>query len=190
MPFYASDPAFTSPLGNAGVTNDSKISPEKRRPGRPLGSKSKYGRDAKETIVLSGRPIEFLCQVVRGDKLKAGDPGAPGKRLMVWPTLAERMTAARILAAKVAPDLKSVELSGDPESPVVVEQFDDGLARRELAKVILSALAAAGPEDEPLSLDDQLPTISLLADPHTAATIPVSGSNGSRPGLGRNRQGD
>jgi len=104
--------------------------PAKRPPGRPKGLPRTGGRAkgtpnkatslSRDYIVRRGAPIAFLCSVVRGTAIEAApEPGAR-KREKVVPTLDQRIAAAKVLAAKVLPDMKAIEHSGDPAQPMAV----------------------------------------------------------------------
>ncbi len=103
---------------------------EKRRPGRPKGQ-SRTGGRAKGTpnrtntitrdfIVKEGAPIAFLCQVVRGRKFTSAKEPGGAERIVSFPSLDQRLNAARILAGKVMPDMKAVEHSGVAGEPLSV----------------------------------------------------------------------
>jgi len=68
-------------------------------------------------IALLADPIGFLCEVVNGNKVKGYDPKIRRKG-WVYPVFADQLAAAKILAAKVMPDLKSVEHSGTVGEPM------------------------------------------------------------------------
>ena len=67
---------------------------------------------SRDFIIREGSPIQFLCQVVRGRKfVSAKEPGG-AERIVSFPTLDQRLAAARILASKVMPDMRAIEHSG------------------------------------------------------------------------------
>jgi hypothetical protein len=136
---------------------------EKRRPGRQKGlgkvkgsgrkpgQPNKITKDIKETIMKRGKPLELLCDVVRGKKIRVGPQAGPGEPKYVYPTLQDRVSAARVLIGKVAPDMKATELSG-PDGAAVAIKTDSGLDPAiELARrfsFIIAAGEAATDERE------------------------------------------
>ena len=101
----------------------------KRKPGRPPGQPRTGGRQrgtpnkatqvGRDYIVREGTPIEVLCKIARGIKLMAcGDDTS--KRVAVYPSLDQRLAAARILAAKIVPDMRAIEHSGVAGEPLSV----------------------------------------------------------------------
>ncbi len=102
------------------------ISNPKRGPGRPKGlgrvpgSGRKRGtpnRDRSATIekiMELADPLEFLCKVARGDRMSAASKTGAGTKSWWVPTGDQRISAAQTLARKVLPDMKAVELSGEP----------------------------------------------------------------------------
>ena len=106
----------------------------KRKPGRPKGLPRTGGRApgtpnkssmvTRDYVVKEGAPLQFLCSVVRGKGiLAAPEPGAR-KRTTIFPTVEQRIAAARILAAKVLPDLKATELTGKDGAPIAMTLMD------------------------------------------------------------------
>ena len=107
----------------------SEIIKLKRGPGRPKGLGKVPGSGRKpgtpnrdraatiERIMREADPLLFLCKVARGDRMEAG--GEPGASKKSWwiPTGDQRISAAQTLARKVLPDMKAVELTGEP--PVI-----------------------------------------------------------------------
>ena len=70
---------------------------------------------------FSAAPIEILCKISRGEKIQAADPESASKRVGIYPTVDQRHAAARILAAKISPDLKSIEHAGPLGEPLSVK---------------------------------------------------------------------
>ena len=98
----------------------------KRKPGRPKGYPRSGGRLpgtankitqlTQDFIIRRGAPIEILCKIAKGERVMAAEDSASAtKRGSVFPTIDQRLLAARILAAKVLPDLKSVGVSNGGE---------------------------------------------------------------------------
>ena len=103
----------------------------KRKPGRPKGTPRTGGRKpgtpnrtsqvGRDYIVRNGTPIEVLCKIARGIKmLAAADTASAAKRAAVYPTVDQRLAAARILAAKIVPDMRAVEHTGAAGEPLSV----------------------------------------------------------------------
>ena len=104
----------------------------KRPPGRPKGYPRSGGRAkgtpnkstmiGRDFIVKKGAPIEKLCKIASGEKvMAAADSASAAQRNGVYPTLDQQLAAARILAGKIVPDMKSVDLSSDGGSPFVFQ---------------------------------------------------------------------
>ena len=111
---------------------------EKRKPGRPKGYPRSGGRKpgtpnrknaiTRDYIIKNGCPLSVLCSIAKGEKIQAADTESASKRAGIFPTIDQRLAAARILAAKVAPDLKSIDLAGGDGAPFVF-QFIAGHAK-------------------------------------------------------------
>ncbi|MSS73941.1 MAG: hypothetical protein EXS64_21020 [Candidatus Latescibacteria bacterium] len=67
--------------------------------GRKEGTPNRVNVQTRREIEEQADPVGFLCQIVNGQEID-------GER----PTLDQRMQAARILAGKVLPDLRAVEV--------------------------------------------------------------------------------
>ncbi len=103
----------------------------KRKPGRPRGYPKSGGRKpgvankasqlGRDFIINRGAPIEILCRIAKGEKIQAADSASTSKRIGIYPTIDQRLAAARILAAKIVPDMKSVELGGPMGEPLSVK---------------------------------------------------------------------
>ena len=103
----------------------------KRPPGRPKGYPRSGGRKpgtankstqlGRDFIIKKGAPIETLCKISKGEKVQAAfDSATASERNGVYPTIDQRLAAARILAAKIVPDQKAVEVSGPLGEPLSV----------------------------------------------------------------------
>ncbi len=108
----------------------------KRKAGRPKGHPKSGGRKpgvpnkknaiTRDFIVKNGAPVATLCKIAKGEKLMAAaDSASASTRNAVYPTVDQRLAAARILAAKVVPDMKSIDMTADGGAPFVF-QFIDG----------------------------------------------------------------
>ncbi len=115
------------------MTETATTEAPKRGPGRPKGlgrvpgSGRKPGtpnRDraiTREFIIKEGAPIAFLCNVVKGKRFSTAKEPGDSTRIHVFPTLDQRLTAARILVSKIVPDLKSVEHAGEDGGNLVIQ---------------------------------------------------------------------
>ena len=88
--------------------------------GRKPGTANKSSQLGRDFIIKRGAPIETLCKIAKGEKIQAADSDA-SKRAGFYPTIDQRLTAARILAAKVVPDQKAVEIGGPMGEPLSVK---------------------------------------------------------------------
>ena len=93
-----------------------------RSGGRAKGTANKSTQLGRDFIIKKGAPIEILCRIAKGEKIQAAaDTASAAKRHGIFPTIDQRLTAARILAAKIVPDMKSVDLSADGGAPFVFQ---------------------------------------------------------------------
>ena len=76
-----------------------------------------------DRIIRTADPIGALCRVANGDPLLAAAEPAATEVTLVYPTVADRLTALRILAAKIMPDLKAVEVADGGQLVNVVLQL-------------------------------------------------------------------
>ncbi len=100
-----------------------------KKPGRPKGYPRTGGRQkgtpnkatalGRDFIVKNGTPIQVLCKIAKGEKLMAAAEETT-KRIGIFPTLDQRLAAARILAAKIVPDMKAIEHTGAEGEPISV----------------------------------------------------------------------
>ena len=102
--------------------------PPKRGPGRPkgiakvpgsgrkAGTPNKLTKDVRNYILEKGKPLELLFKISCGHKIKVGDADGNAKR--VYPSLADRASAAKVLLSKVLPDIKATEISGPDGGPI------------------------------------------------------------------------
>lgn len=75
-----------------------------------------------ERINASADPIGRLCRIAAGKRFRAAPaPGAPA----VWmePTPADVMSALRILAGKVLPDLRAIDMKSESDTPPLILNF-------------------------------------------------------------------
>lgn len=73
--------------------------------------------DLTQMILARGRPIELLCDVARDVKVRVGPQAGLGPAVYVYPSLSERLFAARTLAGKVLADMRANEISGPGGEP-------------------------------------------------------------------------
>lgn len=118
--------------------------PEGRKPGPNAITKATRARIAEE-----GDPIGFLASVMKGEPQPYGE----GEAETHQPTMADRMTAARALANKLAPDAKDRPLSfaigaidGPPDAlkamARVVESMSDGELTASEAAGVMSVVGS------------------------------------------------
>lgn len=114
------------------MAEDAANTAPKRKPGRPKGTARTGGRAkgtpnrknvvTRDYVIKQGAPLAFLCNVVRGKRFTAAAAAGDSKRVHVFPSLDQRLRAAEVLARKVLPDLKSQELIGNAEAPIIAIQ--------------------------------------------------------------------
>lgn len=114
------------------------LAPLPKRPGRPKGlpktggrkpgGKNKVSADLRAMILERGKPIELLCDISRGVKIRVGPQAGPGDPQFQYPTLGERAQAAKLLLDKLVPAALPLPApsSGVPEPR---EQSDIDVAR-------------------------------------------------------------
>jgi hypothetical protein len=112
----------------ASVDGTSLEAPPKRKPGRPkglgkvpgsgrkAGTPNKLTKDVRNYILEKGKPLELLFKISCGHKIKVGDADGNAKR--IYPSLADRASAAKVLLSKVLPDIKATEISGPDGGPI------------------------------------------------------------------------
>ena len=71
--------------------------------GRKPGVKNKVSHDMKTVILTRGKPLELLCDISRGVKVRVGPQAGPGEPQYAYPSLQERAAAAKILLDKLVP---------------------------------------------------------------------------------------
>ncbi|MGM0583385.1 MAG: hypothetical protein ACQEUZ_01875 [Pseudomonadota bacterium] len=134
-------------------------SAERRRPGRPPGHPKTGGRrpgsprarlpeELRGFINQRGRPLELLAAISDGRKVSAADPSDPSRKIRIYPTLDERVAAARSLLDRLLPTLKateaksSVTVSGSGPAPL------SSNSSVELARQVAFLLAEGAQEPE------------------------------------------
>ena len=109
------------------VTNPEAAKRVGRPPGHPKtggrvkGTPNRVNAISRDFIISHGAPVEILCKIAKGEKIQAAaDTASSSKRQGIYPTLDQRLAAARILASKIVPDLKSVEHAGEDGGNLVI----------------------------------------------------------------------
>ena len=101
--------------------------PGERRGGRKAGTPNQMTAVLRERINKAD-PIGFLIDVMRGKAIECAVlKEGREKKAKLYPTMDERLSAARQLANKIAPDQKAVEIGGEGGGPVTVQvvRFSD-----------------------------------------------------------------
>ena len=182
--------AASNSVAGGGEFAPAQTDPKPKRPGRKPGSgrvpgsgrkkgvPNKVTADIKEMIQKRGKPIELLCDVARGLKIRVGPQAGPGEPEYVYPDLPTRIAAARTLVAKLVPDLKSAELTGAGGTPLLEPtRRAELLGTMEAARLILATLRE-GVEAEAEFNELDAPTIDaepvLISSPEEAETPPLA----------------
>lgn len=84
--------------------------------GRKPGGKNKVASDFRAIILTRGKPLELLCDISRGVKIRVGPQAGPGTPQYVYPTMQERASAAKILVDKLLPAAQ--EITGKDGAPL------------------------------------------------------------------------
>ena len=101
--------------------------------GRRKGTPNKINAATRDWIEIEADPIGFLCRITRGQDLDGATP-----------TLDQRMNAAKILAGKVLPDLRSVEMEHTTSHVDITELTDEELVELVKGNGRAGASAEAG----------------------------------------------
>lgn len=117
-------PDITEVLDPAPVKRRGRKPGSPRVPGsgRQPGSKNRVVADVREMILARGKPIELLCDISRGVKVRVGPQAGPGEPQYAYPSLQERAAAAKILLDKLVPAAPA-SLPGEqtPPPPVMTD---------------------------------------------------------------------
>lgn len=104
------------------------------KPGQPkIGGRRRFrpNQDRALTvdrIIRTADPIGALCRVANGEPLLAApEPGAI-EATLIFPTVSDRLQALKILAQKIMPDLKAVEVADGGQLVNVVLQLGTKVA--------------------------------------------------------------
>ena len=98
--------------GKGTAARDGKGRFGKGNGGRPKGSRNKLTVTARERIAREADPIGLLIDVAKGNPIQAAKEKDTDDVALVRPTLEQRIAAAQMLARKVAPDMKAIEVDG------------------------------------------------------------------------------
>lgn len=191
------DPLIENPfMGNSTSSPLGDITkPEPKRRGRKPGSgkvpgsgrkpgvTNKIPKDMKSIILARGKPLELLCDISRGVKIRTGPQAGPGAPQYTYPTLQERAAAAKILLDKLMPTANGV--AGKDGEASTTPSFDEmnPVEQRAIARNIAFVLAKAArgepkPSPEPDALPDPAPqsttwyNAATPPDPKPAQVIP------------------
>ncbi|MCF8708359.1 hypothetical protein [Rhizorhapis sp. SPR117] len=82
--------------------------------GRKPGGKNKIPTDMRSVILARGKPLELLCDISRGVKIRVGPQAGPSEAQYTYPTLQERAAAAKILIDKLLPAASVDSSTGQP----------------------------------------------------------------------------
>lgn len=88
-----------------------EISPATRGPGRPKGSRTKERAATIAAIMKRGDPLQRLAHIMRGKPIPGPHDAETGKPTKVIPTPEQQLDAAKTLAAKVMPNLRTAEVT-------------------------------------------------------------------------------
>lgn len=117
------------------------------RRGRKPGVPNRITSELRALIQRRGRPIELLCDVARGRKIRIGPQAGLAEAKFVYPDLETRIAVALRLVNKLAPDMRAEEISGpDGEPLAAITTVPD----KEIARRLLLMLHNVDPGD-PLS---------------------------------------
>ena len=78
-----------------------------RQGGRPPGTPNKVTVATRERIEAKADPVAFLAAVMNGEPIKTAPLKDAGTQTEAYPTIDQRLSAARILADKLLPNAKS-----------------------------------------------------------------------------------
>src|SRR5688500_12700733 len=107
-----------------------------RTRGRPRGSKNKVSNDARQYLAEHGRvAFEVLVRIAAGRPVYT-QPDASGRRTKRYPDLDLQFEAARVLADKLAPNLKMAEISSSSTVTSVTDQPSDAAVAAALLAVL------------------------------------------------------
>lgn len=116
--------------------------------GRPKGSPNKTTAATRERIAEMGDPIPFLVGVMNGEPIFASPLKDGGTAAPLFPTIDQRVHAAKVLADKLVPNAKdrAVTFACPPmaaaaDLPAAIGAIIEAVGRGELTPVEASAIA-------------------------------------------------
>lgn len=148
----------TSPLIQAlmmseklpALTDELRPAPKKRgrKPGggkvpgsgRKPGGKNKIPTDMRSVILQRGKPLELLCDISRGVKIRVGPQAGPSEPQYTYPTLQERAAAAKILIDKLMP-AASASSGDDKDGAPIAQEMSSLEVVKRIAFVLRSGTA-------------------------------------------------
>ena len=190
-----------------------------RKPKRPQKTKKskapsvklpKLSDELKRQIADDADPVGFLSRIVEGRRIRVGACASPDEIRYAYPSLDDRIAVAKILLAKLVPDVKSVEITGDPERPIVTVSASADMTSMNIARRLLYAISGvedpvngakvidgsaetvdtaapiAPPEPEPAApaSPDELPEMLQAGEQVVTGEWLVRARDGTRPGMG------
>jgi hypothetical protein len=90
--------------------------------GRKPGGKNIVSADMRSVILARGKPLELLCDISRGVKIRVGPQAGPAAPAYAYPSLQERAAAAKILLDKLMPTASTTEITGKDGAPLLPEK--------------------------------------------------------------------
>jgi hypothetical protein len=119
--------------------------------GRKPGTGNKISHDLKEVILARGKPLELLCDISRGVRVRVGPQAGPSEPQYTYPTLQERASAAKILLDKLMPTASSTEITGKDGAPLMpdAEPMTDFEVARRIAYVLAKGAKDAEADNPP-----------------------------------------
>jgi hypothetical protein len=109
---------------------------------------NKVSAISREAIAALGRPIELLCSISAGRRIRVAGPD--GRPCWVWPDLDQRASAAAKLIARLVPQLSDVAISGPDGGPVETRELGYEEAARRIAFLLVAGRERARAEGAPL----------------------------------------
>jgi hypothetical protein len=134
--------------GPGTIAGDSEYPKATKRGGRVKGVPNKITRDVRETIAIRGRPIEFLCDMAAGRRIRVS-PAGPGPTEWYIPSVEDRKWAVAQLLPCYVPKMQAMQLSGPDGGPIKSEATRMVEPNtRQIARAILGILSEANIKDE------------------------------------------
>tara|TARA_R110000782_G_scaffold13999_27_gene42059 strand:+ start:63326 stop:64018 length:693 start_codon:yes stop_codon:yes gene_type:complete len=151
--------------------------------GRKPGVTNKIPKDMKSIILARGKPLELLCDISRGVKIRTGPQAGPGEPQYTYPTLQERAAAAKILLDKLMPAANGVAGKDGEDGAPLTPSFDkmNPIEQRDVARrlaYVLTCATEGAQGSEPEALPDPEPqtetwyNATTPPDPKPAQVIP------------------